>query len=262
MARVGSVDGLLAPGDPPPYEAAGLALAGRALLVCDHAGRRFPASLDRLGLPIEATWRHVAWDVGAAALTRALSVRLATPALLATYSRLVVDCNRAPDHPTAFTTAGDGHRIPGNENVTPAAREARLAAIHRPYHHYLGGLLDRLGSYGPAALVSVHSFTPVMAGRARPWVAGVLWDEDGRIAEPLLATLRALQAGRIGDNEPYSGRFPADYTVHRHGSARGIPHVSIEVRQDELVTPVGVHRWANRLALALAPLFVDLGVMA
>jgi predicted N-formylglutamate amidohydrolase len=255
-----SPDGLLAPDEPGPYELVGERTARRLVLVCDHAGRRIPRSLGSLGLPQEATWRHIAWDIGAAELTVALAHRLSATALLATYSRLVIDCNRDEDHPTACSEAGDGHRVRGNEALSPDARSMRVRAIHTPYHQCLAALLDERVAVGPAALVSVHSFTPVLHGEVRPWVAGVLWDQDDRIAVPLLKGLRDLKVGLIGDNEPYSGRLPAAYTVHRHGAARGIPHVSIEIRQDGLLTPGGIAVWADALAATLEPILAHLRV--
>ena len=255
-----SPEGLLLPGEPGPFELIGASGARRLVLVCDHAGRRFPHALAQLGLPPEATWRHISWDLGAGELTRAIAARLEATAILATYSRLVMDCNRAVENPTAFSVAGDGHRIPGNETLTPQARAARIQAIHIPYHEQLSSLIDERVVDGPTALVSVHSFTPVLNGRARPWIAGVLWDQDARMAAPLLAALRSQGRGLIGDNEPYSGRSPADYTLHRHGAARGLPHVSVEVRQDGLLTPAGVQQWAGTLASALRPILVRLGV--
>jgi len=255
-----SPDGLLAPDEPGPFELAGADGTRRLILVCDHAGRRIPKALGQLGLPPEATWRHIAWDLGAAELTRALAGRLKATAILATYSRLVVDCNRAVENPAAFSVAGDGHRIRGNESLTAQARAARIQAIHAPYHDRLSSLINERVAEGPTALVSVHSFTPVLHGWSRPWVAGVLWDQDARMAAPLLASLQAQRLGTVGDNEPYSGRLPADYTLHRHGAARGLPHVSVEVRQDGLLMPLGISRWADVLATSLTPILDRLGV--
>ena len=255
-----SPEGLLAPDEPGPYELRGGSADRRLLLVCDHAGRRIPRSLASLGLPPEATWRHIAWDIGAAELTVALAHRLHATALLATYSRLVVDCNRDVDDPTACSEAGDGHRIRGNEALRPQERSVRIQDIHIPYHDRLASLVDERVALGPTALISVHSFTPVYHGQARPWVAGVLWDQDERMAAPLLRGLRDLKIGLIGDNEPYSGRWPAAYTLHRHGAAREVPHVSIEIRQDNLLTPVGIGAWAEALASTLEPILRALGV--
>jgi predicted N-formylglutamate amidohydrolase len=246
-------NGLLAPDEPAAYTAVGFDDAGRALLICDHASRRIPRALADLGLPAEALGRHIAWDIGAAELSKALSRRLKTRAVLANYSRLVVDCNRAPDAHDAFTTDGDGHRIPGNEALSAADRHVRLEAIHSPYHRAVAESVARLATHGPVALVAIHSFTPVFHGFARPWVAGVLYGDDDRLAGPLLQHLRSAGVGRIGDNEPYSGRFPSAYTLHRHTREHGLPHVSLEIRQDELLTPGGIDRWASLLVQCLAP---------
>jgi predicted N-formylglutamate amidohydrolase len=253
-------ESILGPHDPPPFRWEGAERSRRLLLVCDHAGRSFPCELNSLGLPVEARTRHIAWDIGAAKLTAALGEKLSAPTLLATYSRLVADCNRDPASPTFCSTRGDGHRVPGNEGLTPEMIAARQGSIHTPYHEAIRDWLDRWGPSSPSALISIHSFTPVLNGRARPWTAGVLWDEDGRIAVPLLQALRASGAGRIGDNEPYSGHAPADYTLHRHAAPRGLPHVSLEIRQDELLAPTGVQRWASILTAALNPLLLQVGI--
>jgi predicted N-formylglutamate amidohydrolase len=261
MLRSATTDGLLAPDEPSAAIPFNSGAAGRALLVCDHASAVIPRALLGLGLPIEALTRHIAVDIGAAALTKSLAVRLSTPALLAGYSRLVVDCNRAPDAPDAFTVDGDGHRVIGNEQLDAAARQARLTAIHEPYHACLGDTLESVESRGAVAVIAIHSFTPVLRRRARPWVAGVLYGDDRRLAGPLLSALRAAQLGGIGDNEPYSGRVPGAYTVHRHAAARGRLHVSLEIRQDELFTPAGIQRWAEALAAALRPTLQAAGVL-
>lgn len=261
MDRPASAEGLLAPGEPPAAQAYRWSGQGRALVVCDHASARIPQALGRLGLPVEALYRHVAVDVGAARLTRALADGLDTPALLAGYSRLVVDCNRAPDAWDAFATDGDGHPIPGNETLTGEDRERRLAAIHRPYHATIGRTLAALEVRGAAALVAVHSFTPVFRARHRPWVAGVLYGRDERLAVPLRERLERARLGRIGDNEPYSGRWPSGYTVNRHAAAAGRLHVSLEIRQDELLTPAGLRRWATVLVDALGPLLRGVEVL-
>ncbi len=243
---------LLGPDDPPPLRWHGAAGRRPWLLVCDHAGRAFPAALARLGLPIEATWRHIAWDLGAGALACALAERLDAPAILANYSRLVVDCNRRLEDPSAFAVHGDGDRIPGNEALTDQDRCRRAVACYRPYHEAIASHLaaQRARALAPV-LVAVHSFTPVFRATARPWHVGVLWDHDDRIARPLLAHLRREPGLVVGDNEPYSGRYPADYTVWEHAGREGRPVICLEVRQDLLLTPAGVAEWSGRLAAAL-----------
>jgi len=243
---------LLGPGDPPPFRWRRAGGLRPWLIVCDHAGRAFPAALGRLGLPPEATGRHIAWDLCAADLACALADRLDAPALLANYSRLVVDCNRRLEDPTAFTVHGDGHRVPGNEHLSEADRARRAAACYVPYHAAIAGHLAALrAAGGTPVLVAIHSFTPVYRATARPWHAGVLWDTDARIARPLIEELRRAPGLVVGDNQPYSGRYPADYTVWRHAGRDGHPVVCLEIRQDLLGTPRGVAEWAQRLATAL-----------
>lgn len=249
---------LLEPDDPAPFEVHHPAGRARALLVCDHASRAIPRRLGRLGLPDEATWRHIAWDIGAAELARALSRRLDATAVLAGYSRLVVDCNRRLEDPTCFVAYGDGQRVPGNEQLGEPERRWRAAACYEPYHKEIAARLRDFGRAGVApALIAVHSFTPVLGSEARPWNVGVLWDRDPRIAVPLLARLRAERGLVVGDNQPYSGRHPADYTVDHHADSAGLPHVCLEVRQDELLTPAGIARWAELIGRALADILAD-----
>ncbi|MCZ8133120.1 MAG: N-formylglutamate amidohydrolase [Steroidobacteraceae bacterium] len=254
-------ESLLGPGDPVPYEIHEPAAPAPVLLVCDHASRAFPRKLGRLGLPEEATWRHIAWDLGAAELTRALAHRLRAPAILAGYSRLVVDCNRRLDDPTCFAAVSDGQRVPGNEDLGDVERRARAAACHEPYHDAIERHLGRLRGGGIVpAVVAVHSFTPVYGAQARPWNVGILWDKDPRLPVPLLERLRREPGLVVGDNEPYSGRHPADYTIDRHAERPGLPHVCLEVRQDQLLTPAGIARWAEVLGRALADVLALPGV--
>lgn len=244
---------LLGPGEPGPWEEwrpSGPAFP--VLLACDHASARVPARLRDLGLPATDLERHIALDIGAADLTRCLARILRVPAVLSGYSRLVVDCNRHLDDPSAFPATSDGSVIPGNHALSAEARAARADALYWPYHGAIARSLDELGPC--PALLAVHSFTPQFGGVTRPWHVGVLWDQDDRLAGPLLGALRRDGAWCVGDNEPYSGRHPAGYTMDAHAESRGLPHVSLEVRQDLLATPEGVARWAALLASALRPI--------
>jgi predicted N-formylglutamate amidohydrolase len=249
---------LLGRGDPPPFEIYRPESPSRVLIVCDHASRAFPAALGLLGLTEAASLRHIAWDIGAAALARALSDRLSAPAVLAGYSRLVIDCNRRLEDPSCFVTLSDGDAVPGNVGLTPEAIRARVQACYEPYHKAIAARLHDVNRRGQVpALIAVHSFTPSMGGQARPWHVGVLWDKDGRLPLPLLKRLRAEPGLIVGDNEPYSGRHPSDYTVDRHAESAGLPHVCLEVRQDELADAAGVARWAGILGGALGAILAD-----
>jgi predicted N-formylglutamate amidohydrolase len=238
------------PGDPPPVvrrPAAGT----EALVLCDHAARAIPAALGDLGLPAAERERHIAWDIGAADVARRLATLLDVTLLESGYSRLVADCNRGPDEPACMPAVSDGTVVPGNAAITPAMREARLAACWRPYHAAIRAELDRLDR---PAVISVHSFTPVMNGCARPWQVGVLWRRDRRLAAPLLATLAADPTLMVGDNQPYSGHDASGFTVPHHAEARDLPHVMIELRQDLIATAEGAAWWAAKLATALGPM--------
>ncbi len=244
---------LLGPDDPAPLERCG----GDApvLLTCDHASRAVPRALGGLGLAPELLEQHIGWDIGAAAVTRLLSRALTAPAILAGYSRLVIDCNRDPADASSIPEISDGIAVPGNRGLSAAARAARRAACFAPYHRAIAAHLDALVAAGQVpALLSIHSFTPVMGGRARPWHVGILWDADPRIPLPLLAALGADASLVVGDNEPYSAREPAGYTVRHHAVARGLPHVAIELRQDLVASAAGAEAWAVRLARALSPI--------
>jgi predicted N-formylglutamate amidohydrolase len=218
------------------------AAASPVILVCDHASERIPAALGDLGLDAFARRCHLAVDIGAGALTEYLADSLGVTAVLAQYSRLVVDCNRALLDPTAFLAFGDGIRVPGNQGIGIAAREARANAIYHPYHAAIEGELHRLETLGVVPVfVSVHSFTPVLNGETRHWEVGVLWEHDQGLHNLFVDGFR--DAGFItGDNEPYSGKAPADYTIDHHAESRGLPCVGIEIRQDLVCEAAGVAR--------------------
>lgn len=250
---------LLTPDDPPPYLLENAAAGGRAVCVCDHGGRATPARLGLLGLEPAHFDRHIAWDVGALDVARRLAARFDMPLVSATYSRLVIDPNRAPDDPTLIVSVSDDVVIPANQNVGPEETAARLDEIFRPYHQAVAAALESrraLGVTAPA-LVSVHSFTPVMRGCERPWHVGVLWDGDPRIAVPLTTALRARGDVTVGDNEPYSGRGTLGGTVETHALPVGFANVLIEVRQDLIGDPAGAARWASILGDALSPVLND-----
>jgi len=253
---------LLTVSDPPPFELCHEAGKASVLLTCDHASRRVPAALNRLGLTEVALAQHIGWDIGAAAVTRLLAPMLDAPAVLAGYSRLVIDCNRRPDDPSSIPSESDGIPIPGNAALDAAARRERRALLFEPYHAAIDRQLAHLAIGGRVpAVISMHSFTPQMKGFARPWHIGVLWDGEGRIAKPLLAALRAeLDPAVVGDNQPYSAREPVGFTQRHHAFERGYPHVAIELRQDLIAEEAGATEWAERLARLLKPVLARPGL--
>ena len=224
------------------------------LLVCDHASYAVPAALQQLGLSAELLAReHNAWDLGAAALTLRLAERLQARAILSGYSRLVIDCNRAPGDPSSVPSSSDGIVIPGNQALTEQHLLEREEQCFWPYHHAITQALAQLWRLGRAPIVvSIHSFTPQLRDCApRPWEIGVLWNHDPRMALPMLEWLRQHTRYCIGDNQPYSGRS-VGFTLQTHAEAAGLAHILFEVRQDQLADAHGVERWAELLSQALS----------
>lgn len=255
------MNGLLGPGDPPPVEIVNEDGKAHLLLTCDHAGRAVPRALGDLGLDDEKRSRHIGWDIGAAAVTRLLAGLLDAPAVLSVYSRLVIDCNRRPGNAGSIPVASDGVVVPGNVSIDAAEAERRRIEIFEPYHRAIERvILGRLGALRPLAFFSVHSFTPEMNGFRRPWHVGILWDEDPRLAVPLIEALSADPALCVGDNEPYSARGRSGYGLHIHASDRGLAGALVEIRQDLIAEAAGQEAWARRLAALLPGLLARAGV--
>lgn len=228
------------------------------LIVCDHASRKIPAEMKNLGMTDAELSAHIGWDIGAGNVARELGSLLGVPVVLASNSRLVVDCNRMLDDPSAFPMASDGVPVPGNAQLTASEREARANAFYWPYHHAIRDQLAGLEKLVPApALIAVHSFTPELDGFQRPWHIGALWDMDSRIAVPFMHALADYPDIVVGDNEPYSGRHPADFTLDHHAEAEGLPHLAIEIRQELIETESGAAHWAKILATVLRNILKD-----
>jgi predicted N-formylglutamate amidohydrolase len=234
------IENLLRSDEPLPFKVLNPDSTRPILLLCDHASRRFPRAVGDLGLDPVARRCHLAWDIGAGALTERLAGELGATAVLARYSRLVVDCNRHLMDPSAFLEFGDGVVIHGNRGLPQAHKDLRAKEIYWPYHYAIDIELRRLSSVDfPPAVFAIHSFTPVLDGVSRECQIGVLWDADRPTAEIVIDGFRA--AGYIvGDNEPYSGKAPMDFTVDHHAESAGVPHVGIEIRQDLIDDDEGV----------------------
>jgi predicted N-formylglutamate amidohydrolase len=228
------------------------------LIVCDHASRQIPAEMKSLGMSDAELATHIGWDIGAGNVARELGSLLGAPVVLASNSRLVVDCNRMLDDPTAFPVTSDGVPVPGNAQLTDKEREARANAFYWPYHHAIRDQLAGLEKLAPApALIAVHSFTPELDGFQRPWHIGALWDKDSRIAVPFMRALADNPEIVVGDNEPYSGKHPADFTLDHHAEAEGLPHLAIEIRQELIETVSGAAHWAKILFTVLHSILRD-----
>lgn len=232
-------------------------LASRALVLCDHASNAIPPEYGNLGLPATELARHIAYDIGAAWLSRHLARHLGCPALLSTFSRLLIDPNRGRDDPTLVMQLSDGAIVPGNAHIDQAGIQGRIDRFYAPYDEAIGTHVARSMVSGlPPAIISIHSFTPVWKGKLRPWHIGLLWDRDDRLVAPLFATLRNEPDMVVGDNEPYAGWLEGD-TIDRHAKRHGLPNVLIELRQDLIDTEAKAQRWAERLAGMLAPILAN-----
>ena len=239
---------LVAPDEPPAVETVNPGGRSAYVITCEHAGHRIPRALGTLGLDETERFRHIGWDIGAAAVARKLSDMLDAPLVLQTYSRLVIDCNRSLDRPDAIPVISETTEIPGNRDLSPGAARARAEEIHKPYHDEIVRLLDgRRAASIPTMLIAMHSFTPVFKGTARSWHIGFLFNRDTRLSDALLLHAHGDGDLTVGINEPYAISDQSDYTIPVHGEQRGIPHLEFEVRQDLIEAGEGQLAWANRL---------------
>ena len=242
-----------------PVERIAGSLQAGVLFLCDHASNALPAAYGTLGLPDRELARHIGYDIGAAAMTRRLAARFGAPALLTTFSRLLIDPNRGADDPTLVMRLSDGAIVPGNAGVDDGEIAHRRRTFWQPYRDAIRATLDAMSAAGPIpAVVSMHSFTPAWKGVPRPWDFGILWDSDPRFAHPLIEGLTA--AGfLVGDNEPYDGALEGD-TLDQEVTSRGLAGLLIEARQDLVADTAQAEALADRCADVLAPILKQAGL--
>jgi predicted N-formylglutamate amidohydrolase len=251
---------LLAPDEPAPARVLRESGTSDFVLTADHAGKTIPRRLGTLGVSAVDLERHIAWDIGIAGVTENLSRVLDATAVLQTYSRLVIDCNRDPSWPSAMPAISEFTEIPGNADLSEADRLARTSEIFLPYHHRIATLLDaRAASGRRTILVAMHSFTPVFKGEPRMIEVGVLYFRRTRLAKAMLELLRNESDLTVGENAPYALTEDSDYSIPFHGERRGLEHVEIEIRQDLIASPAGQAAWADRFARLLTAALPHLG---
>jgi len=259
LSDAGDISLLLGSDEVPPVLEHNATGRSPFLLTCDHYGRLIPRVLGDLGLPERELTRHIAWDIGIAGVTEALSGHLGAHLIAQRYSRLVIDCNRPPCAASSIPRISEATTIPGNEGLAREAAELRRRQFFDPYHRRIDEAIDaRLHAGLPTVLVALHSFTPVYAGIARPWHIGTLYHRDTRLPPLLLKHLRSEADLVVGDNEPYAVSDETDYTIPVHGEMRGLMNTGIEIRQDLIGDQAGQHQWADRLAQILAEIEADL----
>ncbi len=252
---------LIGPGDSPPFFDYNPGGKAPVLLVADHASPYFPAAMNQLGLADWVLERHVTWDIGSDKLARFLADELDAPLVLAGFSRLIVDPNRKTEDASAFPEISDGIAIPGNMGLTEEEKALRVRSFFEPYHNRISRRLGMFAGAGVTpAMIAIHTCSPVFDRIVRPWHVGIMWDRDPRISVPLIRHFEETDGICVGDNEPYSGRHPNDFTIDHHAEPAGLPHVGIEVRQDLVDTGEGAREWAKILADGLKPILAEPGL--
>jgi predicted N-formylglutamate amidohydrolase len=227
------------------------------LITCDHATNLVPPEYGTLGLDEIQLNRHIGYDIGALGVARELGRLLGATVIWSRFSRLLIDPNRGQDDPTLIMQLSDGAIVPGNARLDAAERARRVAAYHAPYHRAIAAELDAMLARGLVpAFVPVHSFTDTWRGVPRKWNAAVLWDNDPRLAVPMMRELRERTRLTIGDNEPYVGHLKND-SVYRHATLRGLPNALIELRQDQIREVTGQREWAGTLAGCFDAIFAE-----
>lgn len=254
-----ATDQLLGEGDIPPVHEVNALGTSPFFLTADHYGRILPHALGDLGVAENELTRHIAWDIGIAGVAERLAKTLDAHLVAQRYSRLVIDCNRSPGVASSIPVISEATAIPRNEGISASERAARRREIFEPYHRRIDAAINRrLHDRRPTVLVSLHSFTPVYAGVARPWHIGALYNRDTVLPQLLLKHLRAEGDLIVGDNEPYAVSDLSDYTIPVHGEARGLVNTGIEIRQDLIADQSGEQQWAERLARIFAEIEVEL----
>jgi predicted N-formylglutamate amidohydrolase len=243
---------LLAADEPSPVFAERPQGGSSFVIVVDHAGARIPRALANLGLPASELERHIASDIGSLGLARRMSALLDAPLIAQSYSRLVIDCNRDPCVASSIAEISEWTAVPGNVGRSDAELAARRAEIFDPYHAHIRALLDQRQAAGRRTiLIAQHTMTDIYKGNARAMHGAVLYNRDRRFAGIVLDMLRREPGLTFADNQPYFVSDETDYSIPRHGEARGLPHVEIEIRQDLVREEAGQAAWAERLARAL-----------
>jgi predicted N-formylglutamate amidohydrolase len=222
------------------------------VLICEHASNHIPAEYNKLGLDDKELTRHIAWDIGAANVTRALSKRIDASAFLGGYSRLLIDLNRPLHVADSIPQRSEATDITGNLSLNAAEKERRRRLIFHPFQDRLREHLERRSADGRRnVLVAVHSFTPVYLGQQRVWHAGVLFDKAALLGQAVIAQLSRDPLLNVGANVPYGVSADADYALVVYGDQLNNPAVLIEIRNDLIADPEGVEVWARKLEDAL-----------
>lgn len=248
---------LLAEDEPPPYSVVNPGGKAPCLLICEHASNAIPKKLDNLGLTEEQLRHHAILDIGVDHVTRCLSEILDAPAIIANYSRAVIDINRRLDHPTVFLTENDGLTVTANLNLGDAEKQIRIDEIYEPFHQKIRDMIEGFRQQDMIpAIVSIHSYSPLFYKQVRPWHMGILWTQDPRMPVPVIEYFRE-KGYTVGDNEPYDARVLRGTTINQHADDNRLPNVLVEIRNDQIDSAQGGTQWAEMLGDCLKNILQD-----
>ncbi len=220
-------------------------------LTCEHASQRLPAPWVWPEADLRLVGTHWAYDLGAREITLELAAALRATAVLAEFSRLLVDPNRAEGNQDLFRPVADGELVMLNQGLSPSERELRMHRYHRPFHQAVDqALLD----VRAPLLMSIHSFTPVYEGSVRNVELGVLYDDQEEHAFALGGAL-ARKLPNVAYNEPWSGKDGLIYSAESHSRRNHRVAPEIEVRQDLAVDPTYRARLVPVLAAHITKTF-------
>ncbi|CUX38777.1 MULTISPECIES: N-formylglutamate amidohydrolase [Agrobacterium] len=205
---------------------------GDVLLVCEHASAAIPVKYGTLGLSPDVLSSHAAWDPGALAVARLLSEKFDATLVYQRFSRLVYDCNRPPESPSAMPVKSEIYDIPGNLDLDEAERFARTSALYVPFHDRVSEIIaERQAAGRNVVVVTIHSFTPVYHGRFREVEIGILHDSDSRLADAMLTGAEGASL-TVRRNDPYGPEDGVTHTLRLHALPDGLLNVMIEIRND------------------------------
>ena len=221
---------------------AGKISGNKILVLCDHASYRVPPMLGYV--PQEILLDHYGWDIGALPVARALARELSSPLIYSNFSRLLIDPNRGEG---AKDLIREDLTIPLNTRIDAEKRAQRIALFYDPYHREIGSFLGR--SPDIVFIIAVHTFTPILGGKARVWDTGLIYDSnhsgDVLCARFIMNFLRD-EGFLVGDNQPYP-HLLGD-SLARHAISRNIVGVGIEIKNNLVRDTSDQHEWGNRLA--------------
>jgi predicted N-formylglutamate amidohydrolase len=201
----------------------------RIVLVCEHASNVVPSNFNGLGLSRQQLQSHIAWDLSALSTAKLMAKKLDATLVASQVSRLLYDCNRPPESPSAIPLTSENQPIPGNVGLSMEARQQRVTDYYRPFE---AAVAKQVSSMGTPLIITVHSFTPVFLGQQRQVEIGVLHDQDSRFADAFLQQVLTDAQFNIQRNQPYAPTDGVTHTLKHHALPGGLANVMLEIRND------------------------------